>query len=149
MDVHILWSYTNKGDFAFYISGQTELFIWRLFLIISGLLFYYLTFKLTFKRTEFKNLAGGINSRQLFSIPYLSEGISALVAVSFYRPLLFDNFYEAFVFPMFLPTLFLGRQIRNNKNSDKKYSFGQQKNLIILGLTLFTLFCLTMGQGIK
>jgi hypothetical protein len=140
---------TNKGDFAFYISGQTELYFWRLFLIIVGLFAYYLTFKLILKRTEFQSLLATINIRQLFLIPYLSAGITALIAVSFYKPLLFDNFYEAFVFPMFLPTLFLARQMKNSNRIDIGYSYGQQKKLIILGLTLFILFCFTMGQGIK
>ena len=140
---------TNKGDFAFYISGQTKLIIWRLFLVIVGLCTYYLTFKLISKRTEFKCLLATINIRELFLIPYLAAGIFALIAVSIYRPLSFNNFYEAFVFPMFLPTLFLQRQSKGDNGLNRKYSFGQQRNLIILGITLFIMFCLTMGHGIK
>jgi hypothetical protein len=104
---------------------------------------------MTLKRAGFQSLLATINLRQLFLIPYLSAGIFSLIAVSFYRPLLFDNFYEAFVFPMFLPTLILTRQIKSNKFSGKTYSFEQHKSLIISGLTLFILFCLTMGQGLK
>jgi hypothetical protein len=140
---------TNKGDFAFYISGETELIIWRLILIIVGLFAYYMTFKLISKRTEFKSLSSTINIRQLFLIPYLAAGIFALIAVSFYRPLSFGNFYDAFVFPMFLPTLFLQRQSRGDNNLGRNYSFGQQRSLIISGITLIILFCLTMGQGIR
>ena len=140
---------TNKGDFAFYVSGQTELYIWRLFLIISGLFTYYLTFKLTLKRTGFQSLSAKINIRQLFRIPYLAAGISALIAVSFYRPFSFDNYIEAFIYPMFFPILFLSRQLKNSKRIDKAYSFGLQEKLILLGLTLAIFFSLTMGKGLK
>ena len=140
---------TNKGDFAFYISSKTGLFIWQLFLIIFGLLSYYISFTIIIKRTEFRYLLTVVNVRQLFLVPYLSAGIFALIAVSFYKPVSFNNFYEAFVFPMFLPTLFLSRYSKNSNSIDTKYSFTQQKSLILAGLTLVILFCLTMGRGVK
>lgn len=139
---------TNKGDLAFYISGEKELFIWRLFLIILGFLAYFGTFQMIEKTIRFKSLAGIMNIKQLFFIPYLAAGIFALLAVSFYRPLSFDNFYEAFVFPMFLPTIFLGRQTKISNGIGKEYSFGQQKLILLSGLGLIIIFCLTMGTGI-
>ena len=140
---------TNKGDFAFFISGQTELTLWRLFLVAVGIFACYLTFKLILKRIEFQSLLTTTNVSQLFLIPYFSAGIFALIAVSLYRPLSIDNFYEAFVFPMFLPILFLTGQLKKSNGLVKAYSFGQQKKIILSGLASFILFCLTMGQGLK
>lgn len=140
---------TNKGDFAFYISGQNKLFIWRLFLIIIGFLSYFWTFKITLKTAKFQSLPVGMNVKEIFYIPYLAAGIFALIAVSFYPPLSFGNFYEAFLFPMFLPTLFLGRKMKNYNAIGKDYSFGQQGIIFLLGLVLIIIFCLTMGRGLK
>jgi hypothetical protein len=140
---------TNTDDFALYIPTQTMLFFWRLFLMLVGLSTYFFTFKLTLKRTELQSVLATINVRQLFLIPYLSAGIFAFIAVSFYRPLSFDSYYEAFVFPMFLPTIFLARQLENNSRIGKQYFYGHKKQIIFFGLTLLILFCLTMGQGIK
>ncbi len=140
---------TNTDDFALYIPTQTKLFFWRLFLILVGLSAYFLTFKLTLKRTELQSVSPTINVRQLFLIPWLSAGAFAFIAVSFYRPLSIDSYYEAFVFPMFLPTIFLARQLENNNHTDKQYFYGHKKQIIFFGLALLILFCLTIGQGIQ
>lgn len=139
---------TNSGDLAFYISGKTELIIWRIFLILFGLFAYYFTFKIIFKSVKFKNIILNINTRQLFSIPYLSAGVGSLIAVSFYSPLQFSNYYEAFVFPMFFPVLFLARDIPKNRVVTSEYSYAHKKKIIRFAVTLFVLFCIILGKGV-
>ncbi|WP_460474892.1 hypothetical protein [Emticicia fontis] len=141
--------FTNKGDFAFYISSPIGVYVWQFFLIISGFLSYYLTFNSIIKRTGFQSVSTIIDSDRLFLIPYLAAGIFSFIAVSFYLPWSFNNFYEAFVFPMFLPTVFLSIQPKNSIPIEKNYTFEQQKILILAGIILLIVFCLTMGIGIR
>lgn len=140
---------TNKGDFAFYFPTQTTLLIWRIALVVIGFISYYFTFQATSKQIKRQYIPAAVNLRQLFLIPYFSSGIAAIIAVSFYKPIRFENFYEAFMFPMFLPSLFLLRQAGNTNQSDRKYILAQQTPIIFSGLILFILFCLTIGHGIK
>jgi hypothetical protein len=144
---------TNKGDFAYDIRGTTELLIWRILLIIVGILSYsgsfYLivkVFQKTFK--TFKNSISRQQLRQLFLIPYLAAGVSALVAVSFFHPQTFNTFLEAFVFPMFFPMLLIPRYLQNfNRVVDEPFLNNQQIKIVFSGLIIFVVFCLTMGRG--
>jgi hypothetical protein len=144
---------TNKGDFAYDIKGTTELFTWRILLIIVSILSYigssYLIVKVSQKILDaFKNNISRRQLRQLFLIPYLGAGCSALFAVSFFHPHTFSTFLEAFVFPMFFPMLLVPRYLKNfNRVVDGIFLDNQQIKIIISGLIIFIVFCLTMGRG--
>jgi hypothetical protein len=144
---------TNKGDFAFDIKGTTELLSWRILLIIIGILSYSSSFYLIVKISQkilnpLKNNISRKQLRQLFLIPYLAAGVSALFAVSFFHPQTFNTFLEAFVFPMFFPMLLIPGYLKNfNQVINEPFLDDQQIKIIISGLIIFVVFCLTMGRG--
>ena len=153
---------TNKGDFAFNIGGVTELLTWRIFLIVVGILsyrtFFYLIVGSALKIfNSIKNNFSTQQLRQLFLIPYLSAGISALIAVSFFSPHSIDTFIEAINFPMFFPMLLIPGYLRKSdkyihretSNLDQPFLTKQQLNFICYGVIIFTVFCLTMGRGMR
>jgi hypothetical protein len=153
---------TNKGDFAFYMNGNLELLAWRIFLVAFGFLSYGLSLRLLAGAAKspsspLKNANSNLRMRRLFLIPYLSAGIAALIAVSFYSPYKLETFKEAFVFPMFLPILFIPRLVRTSKGTAEPVTFGtdelpstnQQLNFIIWGAIIFLVFCALMGRGMR
>jgi len=153
---------TNKGDFAFDISGTTELLTWRIFLIVVGILsyriFFYLIAGVALKIfNSFKTNFSIQHLLQLFLIPYLSAGVSALIAVSFFNPHSIDTFIEAINFPMFFPMLLIPRYLRKSdkllqretNNLEQPFLTKQQLNFIFYGVIIFIIFCWTMGRGIR
>jgi hypothetical protein len=151
---------TNKGDFAFDIGGDTELLAWRIFLVVIGIIFYrtflYLIVSVALKIfNSFKHNFSKQGLRQLFLIPYLSAGVSALIAVSFFSPHSSETFIEAINFPMFFPMLLIPRYLRkSNKHFyeetcdlDEPFLTKRQMNFIFYGAIIFTIFCCTMGRG--
>lgn len=145
---------TYTDDFAFNVSTETMLLVWRILLILIGIFSYRVAFFCTAKIASQlpRNFSVKL-LRQLFSIPYLSACIAALVAVSFYTPVSFDSYYEAITFPMFLPIIFIPAQLRKTtsfeNNTDTTFLKKQQTIIIITGLLFFIAFCLTSGKGIK
>jgi uncharacterized membrane protein len=153
---------TNKGDFAFDIRGDTELLAWRIFLVVIGILFYRIFLHLIVSVAliifnSFKHNFSKQRLRQLFLIPYLSAGVSALIAVSFFSPHSSDTFIEAINFPMFFPMLLIPRYLRKSienfhegiNDLDEPFKTKQQMNFIFYGVIIFTVFCCTMGRGIR
>lgn len=153
---------TYKGDFAFDIRGATELLIWRISLIVIGISSYRVFFSLIASVAlklfnSFKNSFSVQQIRRLFLIPYLSAGVSALIAVSFFSPHSIDTFVEAINFPMFFPMLLIPRYLRISNNIfreetsalDESFLAKQQMNYIFYGVIIFIVFCCTMGRGIR
>ena len=147
-------SVINKGDFAFNIGSQNGQIIWRIFIFIIGLFAYLVFFKLigtTVKKRLNYNLFKIKDLNRLFSIPYLSAGISAIIIVLFYQPQTFETLLEAFVFPMFYPVILIPKYLRVEKDSENKKLTPAKNKLIIpiFGLIIFVLFCFTMGRGLR
>ena len=153
---------TNKGDFAFDIRGATELLTWRILLMVIGILSYRIFFNIIagMALKIFNSLKKNFSTqqlRQLFLIPYLSAGVSALIAVSFFSPHSSDTFIEAINFPMFFPMLLIPRYLRKSNRTfqletsvlDEIFLTKQQLNFISYGAIIFTVFCCTMGRGIR
>ncbi len=153
---------TNKGDFAFDIKGTAELLSWRIFLVAIGISFYRIFLQLIVSAalTIFNSREHHFSKqqlRQLFLIPYLSAGVSALIAVSFFTPHSSDTFIEALNFPMFFPMLLIPKYLRKSDENlykgtsdlDESFLTKHQMNFIFYGVIIFTVFCCTMGRGIR
>ena len=153
---------TYKGDFAFDIRGATELLTWRISLIVIGISSYRVFINLNAGVAKklfnsYKNSLSVQQLCQLFLIPYLSAGVSALIAVSFFIPHSIDTFIEAINFPMFFPMLLIPRYLRKSNKIilqqtstlDESFLTKQQINYVFYGVIIFVVFCCTMGQGIR
>ena len=68
-----------------------------------------------------------------------------------FKPLSFDNFYEAFTLPMFLPMLFIPGYLKAQSEpvNSLASSKGFQLSIIGFGLVLLIAFCFTMGKGMR
>lgn len=145
---------TNIGDLAFDVSPLMSAFTWRAILVVTGLVMYYFSFILVLQsaREIFSNNEQSYSQKfvnQLFRTPYLAGGIAAWVAISFYTPFSYTNYYETFVFPMYLPILFVPGLLKTENPSDDTLGSSRsfQITLITAGLGLFIAFCLTIGRG--
>ncbi|MES3019670.1 MAG: hypothetical protein V4721_17915 [Bacteroidota bacterium] len=147
---------TGSGDLAFDVSGLMTFFTWRGILIATGLITYYLSFILVLQssRTIFSD-ADSLYSRkflsQLFLTPYFAAGIAAWIAVSFFRPVSFTNYYETFVIPIFAPLLFVPGYLKAQRLATDTFGASQEFKWKLVGfiLAVFILFCLTMGRGME
>jgi hypothetical protein len=147
---------TNTGDLSFAISQSGNPSLWRFILAVVGVFIYYFSFLVLLQSSRQIFSASGYRYSQqflnrAFLVPYFSAGFAALIAASFFRPMEFNNFYEAFVFPMFLPVIFIPGYLKVHFQEDILVSFPKsaQIKIIVIGLLVFTVFCLTMGRGIR
>ncbi|TXF75016.1 hypothetical protein [Chryseobacterium sp.] len=137
---------TDSGDLAFYFPQEKSAYVWRAVLVLIGFSAYWFSFQSTSKIIQ---SSAKLKNRTFYIIPYWSAGVAALFAVSFYRPFSVENLYEALVFPVFSPMLFLGRKSELADWKRKEELYIGNITIIISGVVIFTVFCLTMGVGLK
>lgn len=137
---------TNSGDLAFYFPERSSAFMWRTVLLFTGCCTYWISFQSASKIIQSSSL---IRNRKFYTVTYLSAGFAALFAVAFYRPVSVRNFYEALLFPMFFPMIFLGRNSDNKNSEENGESYRGGLSVIIFAVLIFVGFCLTMGVGIR
>lgn len=143
---------TNSGDWSYAINSLEPVWIWKLVLLVSGIISYLIAAKIVIVKVRELTLGNQERIPKLLLIPYLSAGISACIAAWLYVQDTLIAFKDASpqIFIYSIGFLFILQKARKKTVGFSNYTpVTRHLVLIFFVAIVYSLFLLIFGRGIS